>query len=561
MSRRFAYSILAAVVLASFAFTSAPGRAANASPALAGLRDLGRAPASTRVDVALVLKYHNAAELERLVESQVDEDSPLYHHFLNQGQFQNYFAPTPAEYGRAIQSLHRAGFTITHTYANRTIVDASAPAPFAERYFATEIHRVVQPGDGIRYVNLRPGTLPTEIRDIALSVVGLSNLHTMRPTYRFLPRGQARPALSGMSYDAAPLFGPDGGYGPQVYLNSYAMPGGKGTTGTGRASGVVGDADFLDSDLAGYLSYFQVNRTGPATTRVLVDGGPPPGNQAGDSIETALDVETIVSLAPGTALYVYEAPESGTLMYFADMYNQIVTDNFVDTVNTSYGQCETAFDKSLPTTLEAIFVQGTAEGITFHSSSGDSGIYTYGCSGSISVLTPTDTPHTTSIGGTTMEVDHSTGFETSEIAWGSAGFGTGGGVSVVFKEPKFQKGTKNIITSGRNEPDVAFDADPGTGESYYYNGSFQGPIGGTSLASPIFGAGMTEIAQIKKARAGWFNPTLYAFVKKHGYGKGKGIYIRDIVVGSDPPYKAQKGYDQMTGFGALIFNNIEKKLP
>ena len=39
---------------------------------LNGLRDLGRAPASVRVQVAVVLNYHHEAELERLVEAQAD---------------------------------------------------------------------------------------------------------------------------------------------------------------------------------------------------------------------------------------------------------------------------------------------------------------------------------------------------------------------------------------------------------------------------------------------------------------------------------------------------------
>ena len=46
---------------------------------------------------------------------------------------------------------------------------------------------------------------------------------------------------------------------------------------------------------------------------------------------------------------------------------------------------------------------------------------------------------------------------------------------------------------GRNLPDLAFDASPYTGESLYYDGRFQGPIGGTSLSSPIFAAGLTVI--------------------------------------------------------------------
>ena len=45
----------------------------------------------------------------------------------------------------------------------------------------------------------------------------------------------------------------------------------------------------------------------------------------------------------------------------------------------------------------------------------------------------------------------------------SVGTATGGGVSVVMKLPKYQRGVKNIIKGGRNLPDISFDASPGSG--------------------------------------------------------------------------------------------------
>src|SRR5471030_3175310 len=72
-----------------------------------GVRDLGRAPASAGVRVAVVLNYHRDAELEALTSAQADPDSPLYQRFLTPAQFANYFSPTPAEYGRVVSSLQR----------------------------------------------------------------------------------------------------------------------------------------------------------------------------------------------------------------------------------------------------------------------------------------------------------------------------------------------------------------------------------------------------------------------------------------------------------------------
>jgi subtilase family serine protease len=548
------------VALSTFAAFScaAVASAAAVPPALripAPWRDLGRAAPSTRIDVAIVLNYHNDAELDRLVEEQTDEASPLYHRFLTPQQFARYFAPTTAEYTATIALLERAGFAITNTSPNRTVIDAATTSAVAERFFSTEIHLVRREDGSVKHINIRPETIPAALAGEVLGVVGLDDAHQMHPQYVRLPPGTQLP--NAVPAGSNPLFGPDGGYGPQIYRTSYDFP--AGMDGTGRASGVVGDADFLDSDLAGYLKYFDVKRTGPKTARVLVDGGPPRG-LSGDSIETTLDVETIVSIAPGTALYVYEAPPEPDLRYFTDLYNRAVSDNKVDTVNTSYSECETAFVPSFPKASDAIEKQGAALGITFHSATGDHGVETYGCNG-ITVGTPADTPHNVAIGGTIEEVDHTTGKETREVGWNDSSGATGGGVSKVFPLPAFQKKVTTVIARGRNIPDVAFDASPFTGESFYFRGGFQGPIGGTSLASPIFGAGLTIIDEIKKARAGFFNFKLYNTWEADGYSKGSTTYFRDVVSGSISPYKAGPGYDQMSGIGVMLFGNDAVILP
>lgn len=548
-------SLVLALLLTFAAGTSAVSAATNPVEigTVTGVRDLGRAPASLGVRIALVMNYHHDAELEWLTQAQADPDSPLYHRFLTSAQFANYFAPTPAEYRRVVSSLQHGGFRITHTFPNRTVIDAIASAPVASLYFSTDIHRVVR-ADGTRtYTNVRPGTVPAEIGGLVLSVQGLDAVNRMRSAVRFGPNSRRHLRTPATSPDK-PIFGPDGGYGPQVFVKSYAMPASKGFTGTGHASGVATDADFLDSDLNAFLAYFQINRTGPATTRVLVDGGPPPGN-GNDSIETALDVEQIVSIAPGTALYVYEVTyDEPTNDNFIDIFNQVVSDNIVDTLNSSYGYCETAIHNGYPESLNAVAKQGNALGITFHSASGDSGSSWAGCEG-VAVATPVDIPHNVGVGGTSLFVN-SNGDETNEYGWN----GSGGGISVLFKIPSYQKNVPTILAGGRNIPDLAFDADPGTGGAYYYDGGWDGPIGGTSMASPIFGAALTELNQVVGSRAGHFNGTLYRKWLSHGYSHNSKLFFRDITVGSIPPYSAGPGYDQMSGIGAMQVNNFDTLL-
>ena len=174
----------ASFVCALAAFAALAGIAV-AAPYRANVRDLGRASSALPVSVALTLTYRHPAELEELVRLQSDVRSPLYHRFLTSDQFNDYFAPSPLAYARAEAALLRAGFRITQTFANRTVIDAAAPAVVAERYFSTEIHRVEQRGSGVRYANARPVTLPAELRGLVAAVGGLNNLRLVKPLYRF----------------------------------------------------------------------------------------------------------------------------------------------------------------------------------------------------------------------------------------------------------------------------------------------------------------------------------------------------------------------------------------
>jgi subtilase family serine protease len=522
---------------------------------LDGVRDRGPAPGTVSVRVAVVLANHHEDELERLTEAQGDPSSPLYHRFLSREQFHAYFAPTLAEYASVVRSLARGGFTIAATAPNLGVVDAVAPAPIAARYFSTDIHRVLSPELGLTYENVRAGAVPSAIAGLVQAVVGLDATAVFRLPHRIQP-SPLSPAERPARRDGSPLFGPGGTYGPMIFAAAYDLPTGQGAVGTGRVAGIEMDGDFENSDLAAYLAYFGITRTGPPITRIAVDGGakPFPG---GDAAETTGDVETIASLAPGAGLYVYEFPALDAT-YLIDMYNRVVSDNIVDTLNSSWYGCERQDHGQFARALEGITVQGAVEGITFHSSSGDRGAYTPLCR-RISVAVPASTPHNIAVGGTSLFVD-ANGNETSEVGWDVPGAGaTGGGVSVVFKRPPYQRDVPNAIASGRNVPDVAFDAGCSTPTAWYFDGSWSS-FCGTSLASPIFGALLTAVNQIEGSRAGYFNVTLYRTWLANGYSNESTAYFRDITQGSIPPYYAQQGYDQMTGIGAMQSANFASLL-
>ena len=546
-------SIVALVAVAA-ATTSLHAAAAELAPdatigvsrvSRADLEDLGRAARSTRIDLTFALKYRNAGELDAFVAASSDPQSPEFGHYLTPAQFAAEFAPTRADYERFTGTLARAGFAITKTSPTRTFVGASAPAAVAESFFRTQFHAVAQRSVvGTRYAIAVPATIPAALRDATFGVAGLDDLVVAKTDNVRAASRRTDVALG------PPLQGPDTGLSPYAFATAYdfpvqhARPGKSGATydGTGHSAGIAIDSDFANSDIEAFLSYFKIKRSAPIV-RVPVDGG---STINGDGLETVLDLETISGLSPGAGVYVYLMPSLATTN-IVDTYAKVVEDDAVDVVNSSFGGCE--LNDNLAVLSDHIAVQGAAEGITFAASTGDFGAQTcFGLTSTgLGVSAPASAPHFTAVGGTSLLID-TKGTYKLEIAWD----GSGGGVSTVFPLPSYQKGIANAIASGRNVPDVAFDANPGTGASLYYQGAFSGPIGGTSLASPLFTALVTQVNETLGKRSGSVNAATYAYFKQTRYG----TRFRDVTLGNNsyfgPGYNALPGYDDVTGIGSII---------
>ncbi|HZX67478.1 MAG TPA: protease pro-enzyme activation domain-containing protein, partial [Candidatus Elarobacter sp.] len=148
--------------------------------------DLGRRPANAPVAIALTLRYNHQAELDQLVAAISDPHSSLRAHFLTSAQFNARYAPTTEQEQSVVHALQAAGFAVTRRFANRTIVDASAPSATVERFFSTEMHTVRQSRYGERYVNLRTTSLPSSIAPLVRDT-SLSNVVVASPTHLGLP--------------------------------------------------------------------------------------------------------------------------------------------------------------------------------------------------------------------------------------------------------------------------------------------------------------------------------------------------------------------------------------
>jgi subtilase family serine protease len=239
-------------------------------------------------------------------------------------------------------------------------------------------------------------------------------------------------------------------------------------------------------------------------------------------VETMLDVEWAHAVAPGASIVlVLSADNSFTNLDIANLF--AIENGFGNALSNSFGTAEIALVEFLPSELvveNGISEIAAALGINQDLASGDDGDELaannaeFGIN-SVSVNADADSPFVTAVGGTSTFLDRN-----NEVilttGWGVNGFrianpapasdptvpplslgfegGSGGGVSVVYAKPKFQR---SLPGKFRLVPDIAMNADPDTGVEEILTRPGQPTevflVGGTSLAAPMF-SGLWAIA-------------------------------------------------------------------
>jgi hypothetical protein len=331
-------------------------------------------------------------------------------------------------------------------------------------------------------------------------------------------------------------------------------------TGAGQVVGLVQFDGFYLSDIKAYAATAGISV--PPIEVVLLDdysGTPTTGRNSGN-IEVSLDIEMVMSMAPGlTNLVVFEGGPDGIPN---DILNAMAANNQIKQLSCSWG-----WGGGPTNTTDSIFEQMQAQGQSFFTASGDSDAYTAGASSGNGVdnpsldNTPSSNPYITVVGGTTLTTIGAGGAWASETVWNwglddGEYMGSSGGISSHYSIPSWQKGVSMSANGGstsyRNLPDVALVAD-----NVYvaYGSGSETSVGGTSCATPLWAALTALINQqavsASRTDVGFLNPAIYSL----GLSASFTTVFHDIMTGSntsaDSPslFYATTGYDLCTGWG------------
>jgi hypothetical protein len=570
------------------------------------------------VSGAVALRLRNPAAVTAFIDAVSSPRSPAYHHYLARGEFARRFGPGQAAVAAVERQLRGAGLTVRGVSANRLLVSFTGTAAAAEAAFHTGLRRVALAGGGTGQATTSAVSLPASIAPDVTAVIGLDRL--VREQSGAAPARRARRVPAAPALPAAPVMPAAAGGGPAACAAARALqPSGAltlqqvaaaygldplyqaGDLAAAQTIDIIQYEPFRVSDIAAFdVCYFGADHAGQVTV-TSVDGGPGTGP---GSAEAALDIEDVSAMAPGAKIHVFQAPNINGMFSSLDTENAIAIAKDAGQVSTSWGLCEAALQQGAPGAQQVeneIFEQMAAQGQTVFAAAGDDGSDSCAYHGAtavapdLSVLDPASQPYVTSVGGTTVTSASQPPLET---VWnnGNSGGAGGGGISATWAMPSWQdsaavpqaaagrpcsddpSGTADNFhvplipttlpagTACRQTPDVSAVADPQSGPTIFYNGSWA-QYGGTSSATPMWAAMLAEINASSGCAmphgVGFADPLLYqvASASAAGYAAAFNDVTSgnndNLGVGGAVDYPAATGYDLATGLGTPRVTNAD----
>ncbi|MCG3108295.1 hypothetical protein L3N51_00576 [Metallosphaera sp. J1] len=515
-------------------------------------------PPSSQVCVSVFIPPKNMNYLYLLVQEIGNHQI----HPLNRSELISMFGNVQKE-REVISYLKSHGFTVV--YSSPFSVMAVSNASTVEEVFHTSLS-LYKSGTLLYY---RPETTPIIPSPLSNSLImGLSNYSLIKPDLVVLgnlSNGQLRlsspsPGYYGFQFSATYYTG------REISQAYNVIPGGKNVTVA------IIDA-YGDPELTQDVKAFDAQNNLPPINLTILPVGPYHpiyGIFTGWDIETALDVETVHSMAPYAHVMDVVASNPGSALFEA--VDLVVSQDLAQVVSMSWGLPENLigasgfyayFQGSTPNYpyLDYYFALGTAEGISFFASSGDNGAFGGTLTSYGGVNFPASSPFVTAVGGTSLYVNATSGSIENknanvsygyETAWGVlpqyfepgiTSVASGGGVSSLFPAPWYQ--IQYLNASTREVPDVSADANPYTGIVIYAEG-VEEVIGGTSLASPIWAGVTADLDSQLNQSLGLLNPMLYwIYSNSTLYTQA----FHQVTVGFNGVYSAKPGYNMVTGLG------------
>jgi subtilase family serine protease len=357
------------------------------------------------------------------------------------------------------------------------------------------------------------------------------------------------------------------GRGQTVVLPEFPVS----ATGSGSAPVRMLTSSDIRQDLARFDTLFGLPVARVQVVNTLAHAASP--WQAND--EEVADTEIVHALAPDAAILEVLVPSSDTAgpgaesAAFVAALRLGLTKGGVVSLSADAG--EQCFTPAVVAEWNSVLQTAQSKHVTVVVSSGDWGAATDPCPGAGTaaaqvkgVNLPASDPLALAVGGTSLQANQRTGAYKGETAWnipaarGSSPEASGGGFSALFPRPAYQDGIAGI-GSTRGVPDVAADANPGSGIALAISDGAKDYIvigaGGTSAAAPLWAAVIALADQYAGRDLGFVNTALYQIGRSIHYHQAfhhvtGGTNSVDLPTQTITGYQVAPWWNPVTGWGS-----------
>jgi kumamolisin len=608
--------------------SSSRRRIVGIAAAAVALGTLAAPAAAQAAGATAIVELRDRDGLEAFAQRVSDPASPDYRAYRTIEQLRREFGAAPRATARATRWLRSHGLRAT-VAPTGTFISAHGSGTAIRAAFAGEQAGAAAAGPGALPV---PAELRGVVRSAALfdaaPVAGAAAERSGGVSAAARRQARAR-------RDNVPQFSPTDLYNGLSPQTGSALP----RTGTPRGCEAGTRAGFAPNQIhtaygidqlhrrglrgeGGHIALIEVDGVKLSDIRTYADcfgAGMPritrttvgTRTNSDDGEETPLDLEVIVTAAPRLSrIDLFTATQTGQVVNFSNSLVQATSLALgsraarPDAISLSLGVCEGLSGLFLGAgtltgvhALNDLFALAGASGISVLVAAGDNGAA--GCARAANTSIPLaefpgSSPWVTTVGGTNFELDASNRIK-AEVVWnstpafvaeararglqvpgGDLGVGGGGGHSLVFPRPWYQRAPGLSTEQGttRVVPDVAMLADITPGYAYYCTTATctsrgvdgWATVGGTSAATPLLATAVTLMNQDARRRGqpplGFLNPLIYQLATS----SRRAALFNDVKIGTNDVseampgstyfpaplgvYPAVRGFDYASGWGS-----------
>lgn len=365
--------------------------------------DLGKVPDSmTLLGLQLALRRPAAQErlLEKLMQDQLDRNSPRYHKWITASEYGHRFGVAVRDVNKILAWLTSRGFKAKADTTSRMRIDFAGTAGQVRDTFHTEIHRVRVHGEA-HVTNMSDPQIPAALAPV---IAGIAWLNDFRPKPQYTGDQSCEPFDASGNKKSTCYW-----VVPADLWTIYNFPV-SAYNGTGQTIAVMEGAPplFGNEDWCNFRTEFLEPTCSSQLFSVVNPGGctAPSGYS---SAEVALDPEWASAAAPGANIVLAACADQGTNPGYLIALEKYVDQYTAQIISMSFGFCEAALGLGGDSVLNTTYQQAAAEGFSVFVAAGDAGAavcdwgsgYGYATQG-IAVSGYASSSYVVAVGGTTF---------------------------------------------------------------------------------------------------------------------------------------------------------------